>query len=123
MSVEPDLNLDRLIAAFVDAVSAVEHLRLGLTPAQQPGPTPCEGWSALDIVRHLRCCVGVWNEWLDADEQGFQRPIARDLSVAAATQHKQGDPGLIGLIWQQNDSDINLSDPWPVVLTASGRRT
>jgi hypothetical protein len=199
----PDLDGERLIAGFQEAVEAIERLVQSASPAQLDAASTCQGWSVFDILRHVRGCVRVWNERLDLDDRGVIRPLvidfsklsdeqvrqvnrlrrsgrvvvdmteentktireltgeskdrlaeafcrdadrlvqriadqaepnfmyyvvelqlhAHDLATSTGTQHTPSDSELIALIWYLNDPTIDLTNPWPSVLTASGRDT
>ena len=85
----PDIDAERLIAGFQEAVEAIERPVQSASPAQLDAASTCQGWSVLDILRHVRGCVRVWNERLDLDDRGVIRPLVIDFSKLSDEQVRQ----------------------------------
>lgn len=76
---EPAAGRAELLASYGEAVAAVSALtpRVGAWDA----PTPCAGWTVLDLAGHLTCVIRYWLRLLAAAVDG--RPLA-DLPTAGA---------------------------------------
>jgi hypothetical protein len=60
------LTTEKVLALLAETPRRLTALTAGLTPAQlQTAPDP-EGWSANDVLAHLRACADVWGGCIEA---------------------------------------------------------
>jgi hypothetical protein len=67
-SVESVLEIQR------DGVGAIQEITGRYTEADWHRPTPCEGWSALDLAGHVLTAIDNWHVLLDDSEAGATAP-------------------------------------------------
>lgn len=113
---------ERLIASFEDAVAAIVRIANEMTSDQLSAPSPCEGWTGLDLLRHVRSCVGTWNERLDGEEVGRPPVFVVDFPKLSDEQKAQVEQVRAQGVVVEDMDDLNqksidaLRDVEPVVL-------
>jgi uncharacterized protein (TIGR03083 family) len=77
------LQLDLVLRAFDDGVTAIGQLSARFTPADWGARTPCPEWRARDLAGHLRCVADDYHEYLD------DAPASRYARLLASGSHPQ----------------------------------
>lgn len=106
---------DRITGRFTDRVRSVP-------PGAWDNPSPCEGWTARDVVGHL-------TEWIPAffGPQGVEfeavlsaqdDPVAAWEAVQAAIASALADPALAGKMVETPFSTQSLADTVDMIVTA-----
>jgi hypothetical protein len=62
-----------------------------LTPEQLEATSTCPDWTVLDVLRHVRSNVALWNEHLDRDQQGLPPVFVFDTAKLSADQLRDVD--------------------------------
>lgn len=80
---------ERMVASFEDAVTAIVRIANNMASDQLESPSPCAGWTGIDVVRHVRSCLGIWNERLDDEEAGRPPTVVVDFQKLNDEQKAQ----------------------------------
>jgi uncharacterized protein (TIGR03083 family) len=64
-----------VLRLYLDGVTAIEETAGALRPHDGTRPTPCEDWTVVDLVAHVRCVAEDYNDFLTALTAGRPTPL------------------------------------------------